>query len=106
MKRATTWHPSRNSPVATRKRGHWTKSLNEFAKRFNGASRCRAAPSTVSSLSGSSELRSAPEQAPRFTGSELVAALTKHAFTVVRIRGSHQFLLRDCGLGAEDLQSL
>jgi predicted RNA binding protein YcfA (HicA-like mRNA interferase family) len=71
-------------------------------------------------------------KAPRITGSELVTALGKGGFAVVRIRGSHHFLrhedgrctvvpahsgdtigpgllhriLRDCQFGVEDLQKL
>jgi predicted RNA binding protein YcfA (HicA-like mRNA interferase family) len=69
---------------------------------------------------------------PRVTGSELVTALGKAGFAVVRTKGSHRFLshedgratvvpvhsgeivgpglllkvLRDCHLGLEDLQEL
>ena len=69
-------------------------------------------------------------RAPRITGSELVTALAKAGFVVVRIRGSHHFLrhldgrgtvvpihsgetigpgllhrvLRDCQLSVEDLE--
>lgn len=68
---------------------------------------------------------------PRFTGKELITLLERHAFVVVRIRGSHHFLrapdgratvvpvhgketlgpgllaqiLRDCELDVEDLKS-
>ena len=71
-------------------------------------------------------------RAPRITASELVTALAKAGFAVVRIRGSHHFLqhqdgrgtvvpihsgetigpgllhrvLRDCQLGVEDLKKL
>lgn len=69
---------------------------------------------------------------PRVTGSDLVVALAKAGFAIVRIKGSHQFLrhgdgrttvvpthagetigpgllhkiLRDCHLKVEDLQKL
>ena len=69
-------------------------------------------------------------RAPRVTGSELIAALAKLGFAIVRIRGSHHFLrhsdgratvvpahsgetivpgllikiLRDCQLTSEDLR--
>jgi predicted RNA binding protein YcfA (HicA-like mRNA interferase family) len=69
---------------------------------------------------------------PRLTGIELMAALARAGFAVVRIRGSHHFLrhedgrrtvvpahsgetigpgllhkiLRDCQLGVEDVQRL
>jgi predicted RNA binding protein YcfA (HicA-like mRNA interferase family) len=69
---------------------------------------------------------------PRFTGAEVIAARQRAGFTVVRVRGSHQYLkhtdgrstvvpthsgetigpgltakiLRDCRLTAEDLTSL
>jgi predicted RNA binding protein YcfA (HicA-like mRNA interferase family) len=36
-------------------------------------------------------------QIPRVTGSDLVAALVKAGFTVVRIKGSHQFLRHSDG---------
>jgi len=71
-------------------------------------------------------------RAPRITGSELVSALAKSGFAIVRIRGSHHFLrhedgrstvvpihsgetigpgllhriLRDCQFSVEDLQKL
>ena len=71
-------------------------------------------------------------QSPRITGSELIAALTRAGFLVVRVRGSHHFLrhesgrttvvpvhsgetigpgllhkiLRDCQLAVEDLLKL
>ena len=71
-------------------------------------------------------------RAPRLTGSELVAALAKAGFVVVRTKGSHQVLghedgrrtvvpvhsgeiigpgllqkiLRDCQMKRDDLQSL
>jgi predicted RNA binding protein YcfA (HicA-like mRNA interferase family) len=71
-------------------------------------------------------------RSPRVTGSELVAALERGGFQVVRIRGSHHFLrhedgrttvvpihsnetigpgllhkiLRDCQLAMEDLRNL
>jgi predicted RNA binding protein YcfA (HicA-like mRNA interferase family) len=36
-------------------------------------------------------------RSPRITGSELLAALTRAGFTVVRIKGSHHFLRHDDG---------
>jgi len=71
-------------------------------------------------------------RSPRITGSELLAALTRAGFTVVRIKVSHQFLrhedgritvvpihsgdilgqgllhkaLRDCKMNVEDLRRL
>ncbi len=71
-------------------------------------------------------------RAPRLTGSDLVAALGKAGFAVIRIKGSHHFLghedgrrtvvpvhsgetigpgllnkiLRDCQIKGEDLQKL
>lgn len=36
-------------------------------------------------------------RAPRITGSELISALAKKGFAVVRIRGSHHFLRHDDG---------
>jgi predicted RNA binding protein YcfA (HicA-like mRNA interferase family) len=71
-------------------------------------------------------------RSPRVTGLDLLAALAKAGFAVVRIKGSHRFLrhqdgrktvvpvhsgetigpgllhkiLRDCQLNAEDLQKL
>jgi predicted RNA binding protein YcfA (HicA-like mRNA interferase family) len=71
-------------------------------------------------------------RAPRVSGSELIAALGKGGFLVIRVRGSHHFLrhkdgrttvvpahsgetigpgllhkiLRDCQINVEDLQKL
>lgn len=71
-------------------------------------------------------------RSPRVTGSDLIAALAKAGFTVIRIKGSHHFLrhqdgrstvvpvhageitgpgllhkiLRDCDLDADDLRHL
>lgn len=70
-------------------------------------------------------------RAPRLTGKQLIAALVKHGFAVIRVRGSHHFLkhrdgrttvvpthgkeaigpgllaqiLRDCELGSTDLKA-
>lgn len=38
-------------------------------------------------------------RSPRITGSELVAALGKHGFVTIRIKGSHRFLRHDDGRG-------
>ncbi|MGA2739100.1 MAG: type II toxin-antitoxin system HicA family toxin [Bryobacteraceae bacterium] len=40
------------------------------------------------------------EGAPRISGSDLIAALAKAGFRVVRIRGSHHFLRREDGRSA------
>jgi predicted RNA binding protein YcfA (HicA-like mRNA interferase family) len=38
-------------------------------------------------------------RSPRITGSELLAALARAGFTVIRIKGSHHFLRHDDGRG-------
>jgi len=122
----------RNFPDATPRRDPWMKSVSAFARRSSCASKWKACPNRVSSSSAYSASLSRHEPFSRVSGSELIAALHKGGFQIVRVRGSHHFLrhqdgrttvvpahsgetigpgllhkiLRDCQINVEDLQKL
>src|SRR5271157_1687259 len=98
MKKGTTLLRFRSSPVATRKRGLWTKSPDVFAKRSNCASKCRVNQSKASSSSASSASPSRHED-----GRSTVVPI--HSGETIGPGLLHR-ILRDCQFSVEDLQKL